>query len=312
MSRTFMPEVKSQSELEELQLAGLKWTVKHAYEGSKDYRKKMDEAGVRPEDIQNLSDLQKLPFTTAKDLQDGYPYPLLAVPLKDDHDVFLGVVLVARDVSQLEALKQKGNLVRLHRICGSSQVMQTVYSLIENVGKVDTTVLIMGESGTGKELVAEALHAESPRRDMPLVKVDCTAISETLLESELFGHKKGSFTGAVNDKKGLFEEADGGTVFLDEISNISFNIQIKLLRLIQEGEFKRVGENNIRKANVRLIVASNKPLSELVEEGKFRKDLYYRLSVFPIKLPPLREREGDITLLAFYFLNYLLDTRESS
>ncbi len=190
------------------------------------------------------------------------------------------------------------------KIIGNSPQMIKVFEDIKKIAPTNVNVLIEGESGTGKELIAKELHNLSNRKDKIFIPIDCGSLSETIIESELFGHIKGSFTGAVNDKKGLFEEADGGTVFLDEISNISFNIQIKLLRLIQEGEFKRVGENNIRKANVRLIVASNKPLSELVEEGKFRKDLYYRLSVFPIKLPPLREREGDITLLAFYFLNY--------
>lgn len=225
-----------------------------------------------------------------------------ALPLTSDEGIFLGVVLVARDVSRLEALEKKGNRDRLHRLIGSSMRMQTVYTLIENVGKVDTTVLINGESGTGKELVAEALHAESPRRDMPLVKVDCTAIPENLLESELFGHKKGSFTGADRDREGRILSADGGTLFLDEIGDISPLMQLRLLRFLQERTFYPVGRDRSITVDVRLVAATNADLRQKVQNGEFREDLYYRLKVVDINLPPLRERDGDVEILVKMFI----------
>jgi len=226
-----------------------------------------------------------------------------AAPLLTSDGHFLGVVLVARDVSRLEALEQREKRIGLHRLIGSSRAMQTVYTLVENVGKVDTTVLITGESGTGKELVAEALHAESHRRDMPLVKVDCTAIPENLLESELFGHKKGSFTGADRDRKGRILSADGGTLFLDEIGDISPMMQLRLLRFLQERTFYPVGEDQPMKVDVRVIAATNADLKSQVMSGKFREDLYYRLKVVDIILPPLRERYDDIPLLVKKFID---------
>jgi DNA-binding NtrC family response regulator len=226
-----------------------------------------------------------------------------AAPLLTSDGHFLGVVLVARDVSRLEALEQREKRTGLHRLIGSSRPMQTVYTLIENVGKVDTTVLITGESGTGKELVAEALHLESPRKEMPLVKVDCTAIPENLLESELFGHKKGSFTGADRDRKGRILQADGGTLFLDEIGDISSMMQLRLLRFLQERTFYPVGEDQPIKVDVRVIAATNADLKAQVVAGKFREDLYYRLKVVDIVLPPLRERYEDIPLLVKKFID---------
>ncbi len=225
-----------------------------------------------------------------------------ALPLTSDDGMFLGVVLVARDVSRLEALEQKGMRDKLHRLVGSSVKMQTVYTLIENVGKVDTTVLINGESGTGKELVAEALHAESPRRDMPLVKVDCTAIPENLLESELFGHKKGSFTGADRDRDGRILSADGGTLFLDEIGDITPLMQLRLLRFLQERTFYPVGRDRAITVDVRVVAATNADLRQKVQEGAFREDLYYRLKVVDIILPPLRERGDDLVMLVQLFI----------
>ncbi|MFZ5799565.1 MAG: response regulator [Desulfobulbus sp.] len=213
-----------------------------------------------------------------------------------------GVVFVTRDVSRLESLEQRGRREQFHRLVGSSRAMQTVYTLIENVGQVDTTVLITGESGTGKELVAEALHAESPRRDMPIIKVDCTAIPENLLESELFGHKKGSFTGADRNRQGRIVQADGGTLFLDEIGDISPAMQLRLLRFLQERTFYPVGHDMPLKVDVRVIAATNADLKQKVLEGTFREDLYYRLRVIDIILPPLREREEDIPLLVSHFL----------
>ena len=225
-----------------------------------------------------------------------------AAPLLTSDSHFLGVVLVGRDVSRLEALEQRDKRTGLHRLVGNSRAMQTVYTLIENVGKVDTTVLITGESGTGKELVAEALHFESPRRDMPLVKVDCTAIPENLLESELFGHKKGSFTGADRDRKGRILQADGGSLFLDEIGDISPMMQLRLLRFLQERTFYPVGEDRPIKVDVRVIAATNADLKAQVVAGNFREDLYYRLKVVDIILPPLRERYDDIHLLVKKFI----------
>ena len=226
-----------------------------------------------------------------------------AAPMETPGGDFLGVVLMARDVSRLEALEMAGIRNRFHRFVGISPAMQTVYTMIENVGKVDTTVLITGESGTGKELVADALHAESPRREMPLVKVDCTAIPENLLESELFGHKKGSFTGADRDRPGRILQADGGTLFLDEIGDISSLMQLRLLRFLQERTFYPVGQDKPITVNVRVITATNADLRQRVDDGTFREDLYYRLRVVDIILPPLRDRAGDLPLLVNYFLD---------
>ena len=202
----------------------------------------------------------------------------------------------------MSLLEERGRRQQFHRLIGASRAMQTVYTLIENVGQVDTSVLITGESGTGKELVAEALHAESPRRDMPLIKVDCTAIPESLLESELFGHKKGSFTGADRNRQGRILQADGGTLFLDEIGDISPAMQLRLLRFLQERTFYPVGHDMPLKVDVRVIAATNADLKQKVIDGKFREDLYYRLRVIDIVLPPLREREEDIPLLVEHFL----------
>jgi DNA-binding NtrC family response regulator len=186
---------------------------------------------------------------------------------------------------------------------GNSPNMREVFSLIEQVAGKESTVLIQGESGTGKELVARAIHKKSRRSGNAFIKVNCGALNENLLESELFGHEKGSFTGAVRQKKGRFELADKGTLFLDEIGDISPAMQIKLLRVLQEGEFERVGGESTIKTDVRLISATNQDLSKLMLEGKFREDLYYRLSVIPLKLPSLRERKEDIIPLVEHFLD---------
>ena len=217
-------------------------------------------------------------------------------PFDDGGGNFSGVVVVIRDMTRI-APKKAGHRTRFHRFIGKSDVMQTVYTMIENVGKVDTTVLISGESGTGKELAAEALHEESHRKNRPLVKVDCTAIPEGLLESELFGHKKGSFTGADRDRMGRILQADGGTLFLDEIGEMCLDIQAKLLRFLESGEYQPVGSLKQRHANVRLVAATNADLRKKVENGSFREDLYYRLNIIPFHVPALRERSGDVELL---------------
>jgi DNA-binding NtrC family response regulator len=187
-------------------------------------------------------------------------------------------------------------------IVGKSKKMQEIYRIIAKVAPTDSTVLINGQSGTGKELIARAIHFNSPRRDKQFVTVDCAVLSENLLESELFGHIRGSFTGAVTTKPGLFEVANGGTVFLDEIGNISLSIQAKLLRVLQEREFTPVGGTKAKKVDIRLIAATNKDLEKMIKEETFREDLYYRLNIVPIHLPPLRERLDDIPILSVHFL----------
>lgn len=191
---------------------------------------------------------------------------------------------------------------RFENIIGSSPPMQTVFGLIAKCAPTNSTVLITGESGTGKEMIARAIHYNSLRKDQPFVTVDCNTLSENLLESELFGHTKGSFTGAVANKRGMFDVANNGTLFLDEFGNIPLSTQAKLLRVIQEREFRPVGSTTNQKTNVRLITATNKDLKAMVAEGTFREDLYYRINVFPIHSPALRERRDDIPALAFHFL----------
>jgi Nif-specific regulatory protein len=204
------------------------------------------------------------------------------------------------------------NLGLQYKIIGDSPKMQEVFSLMRRVMSSDITVLLEGESGTGKELVARALHYSGPRREKMFITQFCGNLAEALLESELFGHKKGSFTGAIADKKGMMEIADGGTFFLDEIADISPTIQAKLLRVLQDGEIRRVGDTESRRVNVRIISATNKSLKGEVENDKFREDLYYRLNVITIHLPPLRERIGDIPLLVFHFLKDLAEKTKSS
>lgn len=199
--------------------------------------------------------------------------------------------------------RQKTDKSSYEGIVGRSKRMQEVFDVIENISATTSTVLILGESGTGKEMVANAVHKRSKRNRKPFVVINCSAIPETLLESELFGHKKGSFTGAVQDKRGLFEEASNGTIFLDEVGEISPAVQVKLLRVIQEGELRPVGGTQNKHVDVRLIAATNKDLFQQVQEKKFREDLYYRLNVITVLLPPLRDRAEDIPLLSYHFLS---------
>jgi DNA-binding NtrC family response regulator len=197
---------------------------------------------------------------------------------------------------------EPGTTYRFESIIGTSAAMQSVFRLIVKCAPTNATVRIVGESGTGKELIARAIHYNSLRKDKPFVAVDCNAFSENLLESELFGHVKGSFTGAVANKKGMLAIADAGTLFLDEIGNISLSIQAKLLRAIQEREFRAVGDTRVQTADFRLITATNKDLEAMVADGRFREDLFYRINIFPIRIPPLRERRDDIPTLATHFL----------
>ena len=188
------------------------------------------------------------------------------------------------------------------KIIGVSRALQDVFKIVGRVARSDAPVLVTGESGTGKELVAKAIHEYSPRRQQELIAINCGAIPENLLESELFGHEKGSFTGAIARRAGRFEQADGGTLFLDEIGDMPLSVQVKLLRVLQDGTFSRVGSNETLSADVRIVTATNKVLSSEVAAGRFREDLYYRLNVVEIRLPPLRERSEDIPLLAEFFL----------
>lgn len=227
---------------------------------------------------------------------------LNAAPIKDAGEEFNGAVIVARDITLGLPEDKKQKKIQFHGFIGASSLMQEVYRLIENVGRVDTAVLVTGESGTGKELAGEALHGESRRKDGVLVKVDCAAMPEDLLESELFGHKKGSFTGADRDRPGRLLQADQGTLFLDEIGDISPRMQLRLLRFLQEKTFNPVGQDRSVKVDVRVIAATNVDLRQKVKDGAFREDLYYRLKVVEIILPPLRDRTDCIPLLVHHFL----------
>ncbi len=223
-------------------------------------------------------------------------------PLDNGTGAPVGAVLVLRDMT-LKEQNQVSERTHFHRMIGASPVMQNVYLLIEKIGRVDTSVLITGASGTGKELVVHALHQESPRRNKPLIMVDCSAIQDNLLESELFGHKKGSFTGAEENRMGRILQAEGGTLFLDEIGDISKIMQLRLLRFLQEKTFYPVGSDKESQVDVRVIAATNVDLKAQVENGSFREDLYFRLLIIEIHLPPLRDRKDDIALLTNHFIH---------
>jgi Nif-specific regulatory protein len=207
--------------------------------------------------------------------------------------------LIEENIRLQEQLRDR---FRPGNIIGNSKVMHEVYRLIAQVAKSDTTVLLRGESGTGKELVAHAIHYNSTRAGQPFIKVSCASLPEAVVESELFGHERGAFTGAISSRKGRFEIAHSGSIFLDEIGDLSPQTQIKILRVLQEREFERVGGNATIKTDVRIIAATNRDLERMMQEGSFREDLYYRLNVFPVHIPPLRERRTDILLLADYFI----------
>ncbi len=228
---------------------------------------------------------------------------LNCAPFFDHAGAFSGAVLTIRQLPTMNQVAQlRESRSGFDKIIGRSKKMQALYSLLEALASTDTTVLITGESGTGKELVAEALHNIGSRSGKPLVKVNCSALSEHLLESELFGHVKGAFTGAIKDTFGRFQMADGGTIFLDEIADISPAIQLKLLRVLQEKQFERVGDAAPVNVDVRIIAATNQRLYEKMEAGSFREDLYYRIKVVEVMLPPLRERAEDIPLLIDHFI----------
>ena len=242
---------------------------------------------------------------TAVEAMKRGAFDYLAKPTKMDE-----LLLTIKRAQELKDLKDENLLLRsqiqdqqrFEKIIGQSQPMQELYRIIGRVAKTDSTVLVMGESGTGKELIANAIHYNSSRRQKPFIPINCGAIPEELLESELFGHEKGAFTGALRDRRGRFELAHQGTILLDEIGEMSPKLQVKLLRFLQETKFQRIGGSRTIEVDVRIIAATNKNLERAVSENEFREDLYYRLNVIPIHVPPLREREGDIALLAQHFI----------
>ncbi|WP_326983121.1 sigma-54 dependent transcriptional regulator [Chryseobacterium sp. MYb264] len=242
--------------------------------------------------------------TTLEAVKETQPYGFMVKPFRErDLIVMLDIAKYRFDVERgCDFIKNTDNDV-IEGIVGKSKVLKDVVEKVRIVAPTDTSVLVIGESGTGKEKVAHSVHELSDRKDKPIVVVNCAALPHSLIESELFGHEKGSFTGANTLRIGKFEQADGGTIFLDEIGELPLDSQVKLLRVLQEKEIERLGGNKTLKVNVRIVAATNRSLEKEVAEGRFRLDLYYRLNVFPIELPPLRERKEDIELLANFFLN---------
>jgi len=266
------------------------------------------------ERVQNLLAALKsgaLPFHTHVIKSRGKVFENSYYPIRDNRENYIGALMVSRDITEKELLKEENLALREQvlsefdcgELIGKSGAMLPVFKIITAAAVVDSTILISGESGTGKELVARAIHQHSLRKDNPMIKVNCAALPESLLESELFGHEKGAFTGAVKERKGKFEQAHGGTIFLDEIAEMPLAAQAKLLRVLQERTIERLGGNREIRVDVRIIAATNRDLRREVEEGRFREDLFYRLNVIPIQLPPLRERQEDILPLAQQFLN---------
>ncbi len=271
--------------------------------------------------LELISAVKKITPTTELILITGYgsiesaveamkkgAFDYITKPIVDDEVK----ILIEKIIEKKKLLQENQNLRQLASknkktsfcgMIGSSAPMQSIYNLIESIASTDATIMITGESGTGKGAAARAIHqCDHKRKNMPFVEVSCGALSETLLESELFGHVKGSFTGAIKDKKGRFELANTGTIFLDEINTCSPNLQVKLLRILQDGGFERVGDTQTLKTNARVIVATNQDLEKLVEEGSFREDLYYRIHVIPMFMPSLRDRKEDIYILAKHFI----------
>lgn len=233
-------------------------------------------------------------------------YDYVTKPVDPDELAHLVKNALEQRALKMENVQLKENIseiIKPDNLIGESFQIRKIYELVNSVSRTDTTVMIRGESGTGKELIAKAIHINSNRKYSPIITVNCGALAESLLESELFGHEKGSFTGAQFKRKGKFEMADGGTIFLDEIGSISVRMQIELLRVIETKQFNRVGGNELIKSDFRVITATNEPLEELVKAGKFREDLYYRLNVFTIVISPLRERRDDIPLLVSFFID---------
>ena len=231
--------------------------------------------------------------------------------LYEENGDILGAIETLRDITENVNCRNELNSIKrmfhlddgFHGIIGKAPLMQSLYSMIESVGPSETPVMILGESGTGKEMVAKALHETGPRSSGPFIKVNCAALSENLLESELFGHVKGAYTGADQKRIGRFEAAHNGTIFLDEVGDIPMSVQVKLLRVLEDKRIERVGDNRSVPVDVRIITATNRDLEKLIREGLFREDLYFRINVFPVNCPPLRDRKEDIPVIAQHFLN---------
>lgn len=257
---------------------------------------KMCECGISEEDaklaVQKMKRFSGRFYSEMKEL----------IGLVADEVVTFHNEISKRESRIMDLNSEISNKYRYHNLIGKSKRMQQVYHLLSKVSSSESTIMIQGENGTGKEMVAKAIHYNSPRKDALFMAVNCSAFNDNLLDSELFGHVKGAFTGAIKDKKGVFEAANGGTLFLDEIGDTSPSMQVKLLRVLQEGTFMPVGATVPKKVNVRVIAATNKNLKEMIARGEFREDLYYRLNVINVALPPLRERQEDIPVLMDYFL----------
>ncbi len=257
---------------------------------------KMKECGVSEEDafaaVERIKKFTEKDFIKMKELVS-----IVAEEISTFH-----AEISKRESRIMDLNSELGNKYRYHNLIGKSKSMQQVYHLLSKISGSESTILIQGENGTGKEMVAKAIHYNSPRKDSVFMAVNCSAFNDNLLDSELFGHVKGSFTGAIKDKKGVFEVANGGTLFLDEIGDTSPSMQVKLLRILQEGTYMPVGATTPKKVNVRVIAATNKPLKEMIAKGEFREDLYYRINVINVALPALRERQEDIPILIDYFL----------
>ncbi len=258
--------------------------------------KKMSECGVSEQDARNaVSKMKKFSdkeFDKMRELVG-----IVAEEVATFHSE-----ISKRESRIMDLNSELSNKYRYHNLIGKSKKMQQVYHLLSKVSGSESTILIQGENGTGKEMVAKAIHYNSTRKDSVFMAVNCSAFNDNLLDSELFGHVKGSFTGAVKDKKGVFEVANGGTLFLDEIGDTSPSMQVKLLRILQEGTYMQVGATTPKKVNVRVIAATNKPLKEMIAKGEFREDLYYRINVINVALPSLKERQEDIPILMDYFI----------
>ncbi|MBT3584261.1 MAG: sigma 54-interacting transcriptional regulator [Halobacteriovoraceae bacterium] len=264
-------------------------------------RKNLSESGATDHDAQNsLEHVKRLSSVESEYLQELVE--LVSEEIAEFHEE-----ISKREERIQELNSELGDKYRYHNMIGKSKKMQAIYGLLEKVSNSDSSVFIQGDNGTGKELVAKAVHYGSPRKDCLFLAVNCSAFNDNLLDSELFGHVKGAFTGAIKDKKGLFEMAHGGSLFLDEIGDTSLSMQVKLLRVLQEGTFLPVGATTPRKADVRIIAATNKPIKEMMAKGEFREDLFYRINVINVNIPALRERADDIPILMEHFLKKRCD-----
>ncbi|NCN40312.1 AAA domain-containing protein [bacterium] len=277
-------------------VVGLAYRKEDSTKVTKDFVKTVEEMGLSGSEAERA-------FSAVKVIHAAeFQYFQELTGLVAQEIVTLHTEIASREDRIAELNNQLGGRYSYESMIGKSKPMQDLYSLLDKIRSSESTVLIQGDNGTGKELIAKAIHYSSPRKDKEFIPINCAAFNDNLLESELFGHVKGSFTGAVKDRKGYFEAANGGTLFMDEIGDISQAMQVKLLRVLQDGSYSPVGSGETRKVQVRVLAATNRDLKKMVEEGKFRQDLYYRLNVINVHVPPLRERKEDIVLLADHFL----------